>query len=36
METRDKDQVVYYYDRSRRLEKASPNARFIKIGRAHV
>jgi hypothetical protein len=29
METRDKDQVVYYYDRSRRLEKASPNARFI-------
>ncbi len=29
METRDKDQIVHYYDRNRRLEKASPNARFI-------
>jgi len=29
METRDKDQIVYYYDRNRRLEKASPNARYI-------
>jgi hypothetical protein len=29
METRDKDQIVHYYDRNRRLGKASPNARFI-------
>jgi len=29
METKDKDQIVYYYDRNRRLQKASPNARFI-------
>lgn len=29
METKDKNQIVYYYDRSKRLEKASPNARFM-------
>jgi len=29
METRDKDQVVYYYNREKRLEKASANARFM-------
>jgi hypothetical protein len=29
MDTRDKDQIVYYYDRNRRLQNASPNARFI-------
>lgn len=29
METKDKDQVTFYYNRERRLEKASPNARFM-------
>lgn len=29
METKDKGQVVHYYDRARRLERASDNARFI-------
>jgi hypothetical protein len=29
METRDKDQIVHYYDRSRRLANASANARYI-------
>jgi len=28
METKDKDQVVFYYNRERRLENASANARF--------
>jgi hypothetical protein len=29
METKDKGQVVYYYDRASRMEKAGPGARFI-------
>jgi len=29
METKDKDQVVYYYDRAERMEKAGPYARFM-------
>ncbi|PKL09594.1 MAG: hypothetical protein CVV51_03050 [Spirochaetae bacterium HGW-Spirochaetae-7] len=29
METRDKDQVVNYYNRERRLERASADARFM-------
>ncbi len=29
METKDKDQITYYYDRSRRLANASANARYI-------
>lgn len=28
METRDKGQITFYYNRQRRLEKASPSARF--------
>jgi len=28
METRDKDQVVFYYNRERRLERANADARF--------
>jgi len=29
METKDKGQVFYYYDREKRLERASDNAQFI-------
>lgn len=29
METRDKDQPVFYYNREKRLQKASTNARFV-------
>ncbi|HUW68982.1 MAG TPA: hypothetical protein VMX33_02010 [bacterium] len=29
METRDKDQPAFYYNREKRLEKASGNARFV-------
>jgi Flp pilus assembly protein TadB len=28
METRDKDQVIHYYNREKRLERASANAMF--------
>ncbi|HPB65004.1 MAG TPA: hypothetical protein PLW80_00480 [Spirochaetales bacterium] len=29
METKDKGQAVYYYDRAKRMEKAGPYARFM-------
>ncbi|MDX9897936.1 MAG: hypothetical protein RBT62_03385 [Spirochaetia bacterium] len=29
METKDKNQIVYYYNREKRMEKAGPNARFM-------
>lgn len=29
METKDKNQVVYYYNRDKRMEKAGPNAQFM-------
>jgi hypothetical protein len=34
METRDKDQVIHYYNREKRLERASANAMFV-IDRHH-
>ncbi len=34
METRDKDQIIHYYNRERRLERASANAMFA-INRHH-
>ncbi|MFH2115976.1 MAG: hypothetical protein ABIJ86_15855 [Spirochaetota bacterium] len=34
METRDKDQIIHYYNRERRLERASANAMFA-IDRHH-
>lgn len=33
METKDKGQVVYYYNREKRLQRASDNARFASDGR---